>query len=1047
MSYLKTSLNDGWKLGWKPDPVLNKWVVGFDTWSVEDGCLTGEPTSLTRALIYANCKAEGDCTTQFSFRFASEESEARPILCYSITRLSGYYLFLHPSRKICVYYVFSDLYDHAVLDDIGPELEVGKDYTLTAERCGSNVTLLLNGEKIGEFACVDPCGDYTALTVCAGHVSFREFQICSAEQEVLFKDDFAENSLPECAEVDPAEADSVSRWIDAPVPGTVQTALLNAGIIEDPYLPFNGEKMHWTTDQRWFYKKTFTVPADYRGKRLRLFFEGVDYRAHFWLNGQALCYHEGMFGGPEVDVTDLVDYENENELLVCILPCPNPPHANVRPYILHRWHFNMDIITAGLWRGVELIADERIFLTDPQVITRCIRKDGTAVLDLAVTLGTMALWPFDVTGRFVLHSPVEGEDDLSVSFAPGFCQGTFRVKCTLEVPNAHLWWPNGMGEQFLYDIDIFADLYEPLKQATTAHDELHLRTGIRTLRREPMPHVLATEQGAANNPYGLCNWCFTVNGKPFFGKGSNWMPIDNLLRLDKEHYRRLLLRAVDSHINILRPWGAGLLETDEFYDLCDELGILVWQETLFANGVYHHSKIDVWRDTIRRNVCRLRNHPALAIYCGGNEFDPDYVENKDIIAELTAMIAELDPTREFHPACPYGGDNHSYLVNWMGGKPYSYFTRDLSVAITEFSLASPPSMDTLKRLIPEEELAAFPPDLPDDIHRYDYTSWGRPVERKESSYSILDAHLSGITNIMFPPMSECGKPKSMDEFVTYLQTAQGLLTQFGIDFWRSRWPYCTLTMSWVFNVIFPDSMSWSYVDYFGVPKHSYYYQKRAYEPLHLTSSFDELFNPAGTTLRVKQAIINETPEALTGLTVRTRLYDSALCLLSEAEQSVNLRADDVRSCGFFTYDIPADAPDQVFFLCADLLDADGKLLSRSVTCPRVGTPEDRMPYLTDGPYIADVKAAETSLQAELAVQEDKLLLTVKNVGTLPAFEVTLHVAQKDDSLRYGDNCFWLDAGEQRTVEIRSFDELPERVEVSAWNAKPISAVREEDVNA
>lgn len=1042
MSHIRLPLNDGWRLGWQKDPLLNKWIVGFNSWKVDNGCLLGMPTSYTRGLIYANCNAHGDQDVTLRLTLPFEDSDLRPILCYCMTRLSGYYLVLHPGQKISIYYVYSELFDHAVADDLGPVLEAGREYTLRAERRNNTVSLFLDDEQIGSFEIEEYCGNYLALSANGGKSLIHEASIALPNSgEVLFHDDFSSDSLPEYAEVD-LDTLECPQWIDAVVPGSVHTALLNAGILEDPYLPFNGHKCHWVCDQRWIYKKVFTVPKEFRDKRLRLLFNGVDYRAHFWLNGTKLCYHEGMFGGPELDITEVADLEGDNELVVCILPCPNPPHNNVRPYALHRWHFNMDIIPSGLWQGVELIADEKIFLTDPQVITRCIQPDGTAILDLYVTVSTMALWPFDVQGTFTLRSPDPLDAPLSVSFNPGFCQGTVRVKSTLEIPGAKLWWPAEMGEQNLYDVDITVELYDILKQRThIGHDELHLRTGIRTLRTTPMPP--AGELGVNNNPNGLYNWCFTVNGRPFFAKGTNWMPIDQMLRFDREHYRRLLTRALDSHINMLRLWGAGPFETEDFFELCDEMGILVWQETLFANGIYDGSKIEVWRETIQRSVCRIRNHPSLAIYCGGNEFDPDLPQNKDIIDQIDAMIADLDPSRKFHRASPYGGDSHSYRANWMGGYPYTILGWDHSTAITEYSQASPPCMDTLRRLIPQEDLDAFPPDMPENIYRYDYTAWGREgVQRKESSFSILDAHLSGITSIMFPSLSDAGKPKTMDEFVEYLQTTQGLLTQFGIGAWRSRWPRCTAAMSWVFNVIFPDSMSWSYVDYFQMPKRSYYYQKRAYERIHVAAVFDELFTAPGDTLRVKLTAMNETLTLLKNVTLNVRLYSTDLTLLASQSKIVNLRADDIHSCGYFQYDIPADLPEQVLFLCTELIDQDGTLLSRTHHCPRAGAWHEVMPYLADGPWISDVKSARTTLNAHAEYAADFLTITVTNTGTKPAFQVYLHAPGMDHVLRYSDNCLWLEPGETTTVTVTSFEALSDTFEISAWNADIITLRKE-----
>ena len=142
------------------------------------------------------------------------------------------------------------------------------------------------------------------------------------------------------------------------------------------------------------------------------------------------------------------------------------------------------------------------------------------------------------------------------------------------------------------------------------------------------------------------------------------MPIDQLLRFTPEKYDLLVRRAKECNLNMLCPWGAGLVELDEFYEKCDEYGVMVWQEFPMADGWYQNSSMDAWRETVRTNVLRIRNHPSLAMLCGGNEFDPDCVENRDIVNEMRDIFTELVPEIEFHRACPYGGDGHSYNVNW-----------------------------------------------------------------------------------------------------------------------------------------------------------------------------------------------------------------------------------------------------------------------------------------------------------------------------------------------------------------------------------------------
>jgi beta-mannosidase len=1043
MSHNRFDISGGWQLGWYKEIKLNKWRRLYNYWTVADHRLRGHmPNGGYMARIYANCAPEHDYDFSCTLSVPDKEGSVSIGLLFSIFRLASYNVNLRAGEQLSVHYIFSDLLDHVVLEKAGPVLEAGREYKFRAEIKKSLVTVFLDDIEALSFTADSPGGRYTELNAAADEVAFGDIKIRDNETgQILFTDDFSENSLPDYADIELGGI-KCEEWIPAEIPGSVQTALIKAGKIENPYYGFNGPKQIWIDDQNWVFKKRFQIPDRMKGKNLRLVFDGVDYRAHFWLNGKKLCYHEGFFGGPDADITDLADYGNENELVVCIQPHPTPPHSNVRPFILHRWHFNMDIVPLGIWRKIHLVANDKIFLSDPQVITKKL-NDDTAIVQVGVSLGNMAMWPFDARGKITLRSPDKDDPPVSGSFAPGFFQGCFRINCTLEVPKPRLWWPNGMGDQNLYDVDIVVDIFESRSGSDpTGHDELHFKTGIRTLRMEGAPSAHQPEYpepAVKTGQPGLYNWRFTVNGRSFFGKGSNWMPVDQMLSLPRERYELLLGRAKECNINILRPWGAGLLETDDFYEICDEFGICVWQEFPFANGFYDKSDRQLWRDTIRTNVIRLRNHPSLVMWCGGNEFDPDCTENREIIDEIEGICSEFDPAREFHRASPYGGDSHSYAVNWMGGQDYSHYTEDISVAITEYSMASPPSMDTLKKLIPGDELSRWPPDRPDNIDRYGYSKWGENVNRRESNFSIHDAHLSSITNVMVPAMSDCGIPKNWEEFVRYMQTAHGLLTQFGIDCWRSRWPDCTLTMSWVFNVIFPDTFSWSYVDYFGIPKRPYFYKKRSFEPLHVGAVFEHLFNPPGELFRAKLFIANEKLEKINNAAVKLRLYDCGLELLESFEKPCTVQADSVTSCGYFQWKVPRDMNDGVLFLCVDLIAPDGTLLSRSQYCPRVGSSEGRMPYLEKGPWIADVQNIATELKASLLKKEGSegaghLWIKVENTGPHPAFQVSLGMPGNEEFVTYSDNYFWLEPGETREVEIRDRKGGTKEVEIYAWNA-------------
>jgi len=1025
-------ISEGWELGWCKETTLNKWVQVFGFWKVENNRLVGEG-GLPH--IFANVEPEDNYSWENIVCIETTDGELTVIIKRSLERGNYYEVCFRPGSQIRATYVYSALPDALLLENIGPVVVPGKEYKVQIIVQKGIVKICVDGEEIGWFEDKFPTGRNPGFRLGGNAKGYaREIKLTDlATKKVIFEENCAENPFIRKVPIDLSELVS-DEWIPADIPGSVHSSLLKAGKIEDPYIGYNGPKQEWIDKQRWIYKKKFKIPASWEKKNLRLLFEGVDYHGYFWLNGVLLGYHEGMFGGPEYDISSLVDRNRENELVVCLHPCPYPPHSNVKSYILQRWHFNMDILSIGLWRPVKLMAYDNITLDSSHIITRSIDKDK-AILDVSISIATFALWPFDIKGKFILQSPCKDDPDVVVEFAPGFFHGSMRVDGTMEVPNPRLWWPNGMGEQNIYRLNVVVDIYEYTKsKVPTGHAELSITTGIRTLEMKQSPNL--------NGKY---NWIFCINGRPFFGKGSNWMPVDQMLRLTPERYDRLLKLARDSNINILRPWGAGLLETEEFYDACDRYGICVWQEFPLANGYFCEIDKDVWRDTIIRNVIRLRNRPSLVMWCGGNEFDPDCRENKALLDDLENLCKELDPARDFHRACPYGGDSHSYQVNWMGSANYTFYTRDLSVGITEFSMASPSCIDTLKKIIPADELEKWPPDSPENLTAFGYDKWGSYGRRQESGFSMHDAHLSRVVSVMLPYMSDCGIPTNLDEFIRYLQTSHGILTQFGIDFWRSRWPYCTTAMSWVFNVIWPSSFSWEYVDWFGVPKISYYYQKRAFEPIHIGAIFNELFWAPGSTFRAKLYAANETRQKLTGTSVNVRLYGDSLGLLKEHTQKLDIPAEDVKHCGIFEYEIPKVSREQVLFLCVDIVDAGGHLLSRSQYTPRIGQPTTKMPYIKEGPWISDVKNYTTTLEAIQDGNGTKLddgayvcRVAIKNIGDRPAYQVSLGAPGYEEFMSYSDNFFWLEAGERRVIEICTSSKKAKQLQIIAWNAAKIN---------
>ncbi len=1026
----KIDISTGWQLGWYPDAsCLTRWRAAYGNWSVKDGWATGIRTRYG-AMMWAECAPKQPYTFECTLKALDDDCKLAVGLCYEIQRWNHYAVVFEIGTPIRIETGLRDARQlYTELD--GTCATAGVTYSIRADIKDTNVILFIDGKYAAELPIGHFEGRYTFLEAKKGRGSFREVRYTDFETgAVLFSEDFSENVFNRRPEMTLDEIERVEKWIPADIPGSVQSSLLNAGIIEDPYYGYNGKKAYWAELQRWIYKKTFTVPEEYSGDKLNLVFGGVAYHGYFFLNGECLGYHEGTMAGPELDITDKVNYGKDNEIIVCVLPSPHPYHDNVEPWILHRWHFNMDITTLGIWRNVTVEADSGFKAVNPHFTTRSL-LENTAVCDLEVDVSMPEDVSYTAEILCTLVSP-DGREYKSSSVLPAEC-GTLKHKCTFEVTNPLLWWPNTLGDQPLYDVRIDAAL-RASDGTVIDTSTLSRRVGIRKLETLPAPNP-----GPIENKY---NWIFSVNGKPFFGKGSNWMPVDLLLRLTPERYELLLGRIRDANMNFIRPWGAGLIETDDFYEKCDEYGILVWQEFLMANGYYTNINREALREAVRTNLLRIRTHASLGMLCAGNEFDPDCDENREIVDLIRDICNELMPEIEFHRACPHGGDRHSYDVNWSKDGIYKYYSHYLdedAVAVTEFSMATPPHYDTLKKIIPQEELLLFPPDIPENTELHGYNKWARSdVKCRESAYSLHDAHLNtgnrALMQIEIPPMSDCGIPKNWHEFISYMQTAQGLLTQFGQDWWRSRWPDCTLSMSWVANVSDPNTMCWSYIDYFGVPKISYYFKKRSFEPLHVGALFDDCFTRPGTTFEARPFVHNETGLALTGATLNMRLYDIRLNCIASKTQSVNVCADGVSHFDAFCYAIPKDAGDQVYFLLADLIDGSGTLLSRSFYCPRAGEPCESTPYLENGPWISDVRNTRTSLEAVFMRDTDMTgVMTVSVTGSKPAYQIAIEAPGSEEFMTYEDNFFWLEPGESRDIKI-SMRKHVGKIRVSAWNA-------------
>ncbi|MDI3328301.1 MAG: hypothetical protein QJR06_07085 [Alicyclobacillaceae bacterium] len=455
-------------------------------------------------------------------------------------------------------------------------------------------------------------------------------------------------------------------WLAAEVPGDVHTTLLEAGIIPHPFYGHNDQRCRWVEEKEWWYRCRFQFDKGSleSGETVELIFEGLDTFAAVYLNGRELGRHANMFVPAVFDVTrELVDGENVAAVKL------SPVQAFVRDKDLTLWsafspervwvrkaqmHFGWDwaprIVPCGIWQPVRLVRHRgmRLGSVFPQTLSI-----GPKTARVRVEVET---WGRQPAGRnaAVRVGILDGNEQVAAGRWPlhdGHAAGD------LEVDSPKLWWTHDLGEPYLYRLEVRLEVDGEI------WDQKEQPLGLRTVE-------LRLEEN------GEPRFTFVLNGWPLFAKGANWIPLDQFPgRLEDPRYLRLLEMARDAGMNMLRVWGGGLYEKEVFYATCDRLGILVWQDFMFACALYPDFNRDFMKNVeeeVEAVVRRLRCHPSLALWCGNNENDwiwemmvssgrlaaPFYGERiyRDLIP---GILSRLDPSRPYWPSSPYGGDDYN----------------------------------------------------------------------------------------------------------------------------------------------------------------------------------------------------------------------------------------------------------------------------------------------------------------------------------------------------------------------------------------------------
>lgn len=616
-----------------------------------------------------------------------------------------------------------------------------------------------------------------------------------------------------------------TKWMSATVPGTVHLDLMKNNVIPDPYKDENEKKLQWIENENWDYQTKFTISSkELQNRNIDLVFLGLDTYSEIYLNGKLLKMTDNMFRKWTIPVKQYIK-AGENFLQIKFkssvnvgkelaqkvsFMTPESPRSFVRKaQYQFGWDWGPRLVTAGIWKDVKLEYWNQAKLGNIKIEQK---KLTSTRADLNIYIEIFV----DQDGKYSIS--VNGK---SQEFT--FKKGLNTLSIPYQIDNPKLWHPNGWGEQNLYDVKI------SLQKDSKIIDEKSERIGLRTVE-------LIQEKDTKGKSF-----YFKVNGKPIYAKGTNWIPGDSFSpRITREKYQKLIKDCKDANMNMIRVWGGGIYEDDEFYKACDENGILVWQDFMFAGSFYPADK-DFQKNVeleVKDQVERLQNHPSLALWCGNNEVDEAIVnwgyqkqfkyskeDSLQVWKDYKKIFNEVIPNAIkkyavngkdiYWPSSPsigWGhkeslteGDSHYWGV-WWGEQPFEIYNEKVPRFASEYGFQGMPSLETTKSMFSGKP----------DLSLKNGTI--KAHEKHSRGWEIIDNYMK--RDYVVPA-----------DFVKYNYVSQLLQAhgmQTAIEAHRRTKPYNMGTLYWQLNDCWPV-VSWSSIDYLGNWKALHYQVKRSFE--------------------------------------------------------------------------------------------------------------------------------------------------------------------------------------------------------------------------
>lgn len=810
---------------------------------------------------------------------------------------------------------------------------------------------------------------------------------------------------------------NTDNYISVTIPGSMYSALLENELIENPFYRDNEDEALKLSEKDYEFVTEFSIEDDILNSPYAVLkFFGLDTIADIWLNGEHLGYVDNMHREWEYEVKALLKKDGNRLRILFHSPIKYIQEEKKKAFwpmayeamdgashirkshCMFGWDWGPRLPDMGIFRDVVLYGTQAERLDS--VYIHQVHEEGKVTLTLDVDVSS-----FEYRHLLTFGKDDEMLSDRGISYLIRVTSPDGEILCEKEqkpgereaivIENPQLWWPNGLGKQPLYTVEV--ELLKENKQLDSFKKRIGLRT--MTIRRE------ADEYGES--------FAHEVNGVTFFAMGADYIPEDSILnRITPQRTRKLLEQAVAANHNAIRVWGGGFYPHDFFWDICDELGLVVWVDFTFACAIYmlqEESFEENMTTEFIQNIKRIRNHASLGLWCGNNELEgffesnalgfnedksyaADYVKLFEYI--LPKLVKKYDPQTFYWPSSPSSGgaftdtsspdrgDVHYWDV-WHGNKPFSEYRKFYFRYLSEFGFQSFPSIRTIETFTKPEDRNIFSYVM--EKHQRNAAANGKIMNYMEQMYLY---------------------PTDFDTLIYASQLLQADAIRYGVEHFRRNRGRCMGTIVWQLNDCWPVA-SWSSIDYYGKWKALHYYEKRFFAPIMIScqeeSALTQDANPNAEPYEMKKSIrlcvANETKSEEKGI-VRWALRDRFGAVLESESEEVTVPAF---GCTWLEEISMQHAKEREQYISYEF-EMNGEIISSGTvlfTVPKF--------FCFENPHLS------------VRVEGDEIVVTAD------AFARSVEIRNKNDDLILSDNFFDMNAGEKRVKIVSGVaDELEVR---------------------